>query len=232
MRRRVPEIMDQPGLDEARHRQALRGLARINAVSGTARTLWRPILHLRRSLGGPRLRLLDIATGGGDVPIRLWWRAKRAGVPLDVEACDVSATALQFAEQQANRAGAAVRFFRLDALHDPVPDGYDVITSSLFFHHLDEPDVVALLWRLAAAARHLLLVSDLRRSRLGYALTWAGTRLLSRSPVVHYDGPVSATAAFTIGEMAALATQAGLTGVRIDRRWPFRFLLQWRRPQP
>src|SRR5438270_753420 len=68
-RRRRPEIMDQPGLSPARHARALRGLARINFFSGSARILWRPLAELGRELGP--LRILDVATGGGDLPVRL-----------------------------------------------------------------------------------------------------------------------------------------------------------------
>jgi hypothetical protein len=98
----------------------------------------------------------------------------------------------------------------------------------LFLHHLDEPQAVALLARMAGAARRLVLVNDLNRSRAGYLLAWAGTRLLSTSAVVHTDGPLSVEGAFTIAEATALAEKAGLTGARVEPRWPCRWLLQWR----
>src|SRR5207248_3643048 len=47
-RRLRPEWMDQPGLDEGQHRQALRGLERINRLSGSARILWPPLARLAR----------------------------------------------------------------------------------------------------------------------------------------------------------------------------------------
>ena len=62
-----PEIMDQADLDEARHLDALRGLARINRWSWTAATIWKSIKQLQREQRSP-LRVLDVATGGGDQP--------------------------------------------------------------------------------------------------------------------------------------------------------------------
>src|SRR5437763_3343791 len=91
-RRLQPEVMDQPGLDPVRHRQALAGLRRINFFSGSAGILWPPLAALAYGAARP-VRVLDLATGGGDVPIRLWRRARRAGLPLEVEACDVSPVA-------------------------------------------------------------------------------------------------------------------------------------------
>ncbi|MFS6827638.1 hypothetical protein [Cyanobium sp. ATX-6F1] len=80
---------------------------------------------------------------------------------------------------------------------------------------------------MAAATRHLVLVNDLIRSPLGYVLAWSACRLLSRSAIVHYDGPVSVQGAFQTQEVSAMAIQAGLEGALVRRCWPERYLLQW-----
>lgn len=220
--------MDQPGLDAARHDRALRGLARINAWSGAARLLWPAISWLSRELSRP-LRLLDIATGAGDVPLRLWRRAARRGLRLEIEGCDKSATALDHARRRADKAGAPIRFFAHDVCSEPLPGGFDIVSCSLFLHHLDENEATALLRRMKEAAGRLVLVSDLRRSALGWLMAWLGCRLLTRSEVVRYDGPASVRAAFTVAEARDLAWRAGLTGATVGRRWPWRWLLTWDR---
>lgn len=225
-----PEVMDDPGLDPERHAQALSGLARLNAWSGSARILWGGIAPCLRATPATALRILDVASGAGDVPIRLWRRARRAGWNVEVAGCDLSPTAVAFARQRAADAGAAVEFQRCDALQGNLPEGYDVVTCSLFLHHLDDEQAVELLRRAAAAARRLMLVSDLNRTRAGFALAWLGTRLLSRSDVVHVDGPRSVERAFTAAEALALAQRAGLQGATVGRRWPCRWLLRWARP--
>jgi 2-polyprenyl-3-methyl-5-hydroxy-6-metoxy-1,4-benzoquinol methylase len=229
-RRLQPEIMDQPDLDAGRHEQALRGLKRINSWTGSARILWPPVRTLARQSAARPVRVLDLATGGGDVPIRLWWKARRAGLSVQIEGCDVNPRAIAFARVQAQRGGADVMFFELDAIQDRLPPGYDVVMSSLFLHHLSEEHAVSLLRRMAAAAGRMILVNDLIRSLAGYTLAYLGTRLLTASSVVHTDGPRSVQAAFTIAEASALATQAGLSGAAVARRWPCRFLLTWSRP--
>src|SRR5438270_878835 len=107
--------------------------------------------------------------------------------------------------------GAEVRFFQADVLREPLPSGYDAVISSLFLHHLTEEQAVALLRRMGAAGR-IVLVNDLVRSRPGYLLAWLGTRLLSRSEVVHFDGQRSVEGAFTPVEARRLAEAAGLAG--------------------
>ena len=224
-----PELMDDPALPAGEHRRALAGLARLNALSGSVSVLWPDVRKLAREFGRP-LRLLDVATGGGDVPLGLGARARRAGFPLELSACDLSPVALEAAEARASAVGAAVRFFAADALHAPLPAGFDVVTCSLFLHHLSDDNAVTLLARLAAAADRLVLVNDLSRSRANLGLVWLATRLATRSPIVHADGPSSVRAAFTPAEAAALAERAGLAGATVAARFPCRWLLTWRKP--
>src|SRR5487761_1574136 len=219
-RYREPEWMDQPGIDRELHDRALAGLRRINRISGTTGLLWRPIERLAKELAGQPVRILDLASGGGDGAVGLAIEARRSSVPVEVDGCDVSPSAVKHGEVQADRAGLDnVRFFVLDVVKEALPVDYDVVTCSLFLHHLDEVDAEQLLRRMAGAARRLVLVDDLRRSRSGYALAWLGCHLLTRSPVVHADGPRSVRAAFTLEEAARLAQRAGLADCRIVRHW-------------
>lgn len=228
-RSRQPEIMDQPDLAANRHEAALHGLARINRVSGSASILWPALASAARTAGDRHFRVLDIATGGGDVPIRLWRRAHREQVRLKIDACDISETAIRVAQRHAQSAGVGIRFFRLDLLQEPILDEYDAVICSLFLHHLDDEEAIELLRLMAAAARRLVLVNDLARSRFGYWLARFGTKLLTRSEVVHFDGPVSVRAAYTPSEALALAERAGLGGATVSRHWPCRYLLSWTR---
>ncbi len=223
------ELMDQPGLDPHRHQQALRGLTRINRFSLAGSVIWRPIERQAKRLGRP-LKILDVATGAGDLPIWLKRRSCRANVPAQISACDMSPTAIAYARQQASRRSTEVNFFQLDVLRDEIPTNFDVILCSFFLHHLENDSVVDFLSRLRHGDAHLVIISDLRRCFSGYVLAWLGTRLLSRSPIVHVDGPLSVRAAFSLTEIRELARGAGLNGVRIQRKWPFRYLMTWERP--
>jgi 2-polyprenyl-3-methyl-5-hydroxy-6-metoxy-1,4-benzoquinol methylase len=231
-RRRVSgEIMDAPGLDPAAHQAALAGLRRINRASGTAAHLLVPLLKLAREAGLDHLTLLDVACGGGDVPVELARRAQGAGVRVDLLLMDRSETAVRTAVEAGRRAGVACRGIVADVTDGPVlgSGGVDVVTNSLFLHHLAHGSgVSAVLGRLDRMAGLGVLISDLQRSRLGWVAAWIGCRLLSRSPIVHYDGPASVRAAWTIKEMRSLAEGAGVPSARIERCHPLRMLITWR----
>ena len=227
-RDRQPEVMDQPGLDPKEHAKALMGLRRINAISRCSAGLFRPIEALAITQPAKPLRVLELACGGGDTAIDLALMAKRKGLLVDIHACDLNPEAVEIARTNAMRRQAALTVFTADALAKPTDHNtFDVVYCTLFAHHLDELDVVRLLEVMALRSRKLVLVDDLIRSRLGFALAWIGTRLLSRSWVVHTDGLLSVRAALQPDEMKSIAMQAGLNDAQIKRSWPERYLLSW-----
>jgi len=227
-----PEVMDQPGLDTQAHQAALLGLARINALTRSASCFFPAIRRLASQKRPRRLRILDVACGGGDTVRAIARLGRREGIDLEVHGCDISDEAVALANQSARAQGLEAHFFQADAIGAPLPSGYHLITTSLFLHHLREPDAETLLRSMAAATLDQLLVHDLIRSHLDLLLTWIGTRLLSRSAIVHIDGPLSVGGAFQLDEVAQLARAAGLAGSQISRFWPERFLLSWSRDAP
>jgi 2-polyprenyl-3-methyl-5-hydroxy-6-metoxy-1,4-benzoquinol methylase len=230
-RQLTSERMDDPQIPPDEHKIALAGLARLNRWSRGDVGLWQHLQSEARQIAPRALRVLDVATGSGDLPIRLARRARSASLPIHFSACDCSSTALETAVQAAAKAQVAIEFFRLDAMEEPIPPGFDVITVSLFLHHLSNEQIVKLLAKLAQATSRMFLVNDLSRSWWNYGAVFLATRLLSRSAVVHFDGPVSVRAAFTKSELLDLAEQAGLKGASVQARFPARWLMTWRRPR-
>jgi hypothetical protein len=71
------------------------------------------------------------------------------------------------------------------------------------------------------------VISDLRRCSAGLIAAWIGSRVLSRSPIVHFDAPASVRAAWTLAELAEFASRARMRNVKVQRSWPWRMLLTW-----
>ena len=107
----------------------------------------------------------------------------------------------------------------------------DVATLCLAAHHLDPPDLTCTLAELWRVSRRGVIVSDVERGRLAYI----GARLMAlvlRNRLTAHDGPISVLRAYTAAELAALARAAGLRGVSVRRRVPFRMILIARKAGP
>jgi len=219
-----PERMDDPSLPPEEHRRALRGLTRLNHISGVAKAMYRH-LHQYALSNCPRsLKILDVASGAGDVPIYWAKCAKRDAVALDITALDISPTAIEDQQRRAKIADVQLESIQCDCLNVDLPTGYDVVTSSLFMHHLDDGQVVHVLKSMQKATNDKLLICDLERSLFNLALVTIGSHLVTRSKIVHNDGPQSVRAAYTTSEFTALTERALGKKMTLETAFPCRFI--------
>ena len=230
-RRREPEWMDDPSIGVAAHDDALRGLARLNRVSRSHAILWSRVARMARSANaaGRPLRVLDVATGSGDVPLAMAHRARKAGLDIHWSVCDISAHALDAARSRAVRSGFTFVGHQLDVTSHDLPAA-EVSICSLFLHHLDPPQVVGVLRGMRRASSLAIGIADLDRSPWGLALAWLASRALTRSPIVHTDALLSVRAGFRPDEIRRMAELAGLAGATLERAWPARWRLWWTAP--
>lgn len=222
---RQPELMDNPDIDPDDHARALVGLSRLNRISGVSMVMYSRIRKLANARRSKSLRVLDVASGAGDLPVDWAIRAKRDGLALDITTVDISATAAEKQRALAEANGVEINALTLDCVSGRLPPGFDVVCCSLFMHHLDPPEVQKVLQSMQTATDSAMIVCDLDRSYLNLALVTAASRLVTRSPIVHFDAAASVRAAYTSGEFAELATQALQRPVRVQRLFPCRFVM-------
>lgn len=230
----VPEWMDDPQLDPALHRQALAGLRRIHRWSGTASVIAKTLLELASQRNLQEIRILDVGCGGGDVTAQVAYHVAKK-IPCSLTGWDISPTAVETAcrhcEPTAIRSQGRCRlqFDVRDIFATPECEednaAFDFAFCSLFLHHFDNAQAMILVQRMMQWSRRGVIIDDLLRSPFGLFLAVVGCRLLSRSKVVHFDGPQSVRAAITVLEMEQLARAAGVDRFEIRRHWPARF--QW-----
>ena len=190
--------------------------------------------RLRALPRNSRVTLLDIGTGGADLPAAfLTWAAEtgRQGwaVGVDPSAGVIKTTAAWIDIN--NPKPSALVLARSDGRALPfAAQSFDFVLCALTAHHLDAPGVVALLREMGRVARRAVVVTDLERSWLALAGVWLVAHVAIRSRLTRHDGPLSVRRSYTVAELLALAQQAGLTGAVVRAHAPFRLALSWDRP--
>lgn len=207
----APELLDGGIADQELLRANLRDMARANRWLGANGAVVRRVAEWLHDLSPDYTpRILDVATGGADLPLRLYaWGIKHRR-PLHVLASDNSADVLRVTRAEVGH--VPIRLVRHDALALPFADGaVDIVTCTQALHHFDGAAAIGLLRELARVARIGVIVNDLRRS---YPAYW-GARLLAWGPVTQlsrHDGPLSVLRAYTVAEVEALVQAAALPG--------------------
>lgn len=221
----VVELLDRPGNSDEEVRGNLQDIERLNRLSGGARTV---LLHLSRMIterSQTRLTILDVATGGADIPRAVCRWARQWKLTVTVEAMDRSHQVLA-ATAEWSAGFPEIRLRQAEALPLPYQDhSFDYVLCSLFFHHLTEAQGIHLLREMRRVARHGLIVNDLMRSRRACLLTGIVTRLLSGNRLTRHDGPMSVLRGFRPEELLRMATAAGLGDVGLSLHPWFRIAL-------
>jgi 2-polyprenyl-3-methyl-5-hydroxy-6-metoxy-1,4-benzoquinol methylase len=221
-----PEWMDIPGHARSVIVQNLGDLRRCNWLLGGVRLTLRPLARFVQSLPpGETLRVLDVATGGADIPRALARWARRRGRPLLVVASDVSEQFVAIAREQ-SAGSPEVTFVVADARRLPfAPRAFHVSSCSLALHHMLWPEAREMFAELGRCASVGVVVNDIVRGWLGYYGAFVATRLGSRNHLTWHDGPLSVLRAYTKEEMLDLARGAGLRPLRWDSFLAYRVAL-------
>jgi ubiquinone/menaquinone biosynthesis C-methylase UbiE len=200
------ELMDDLSRPEGEFEEAYRELEIINRRLGGVRAIERCLPS------GTNVLVLDVAAGACDISEFLAARTPCRFVVLDRNSQGL---------KRARRSMPVVA----DALELPFPDSaFDIVTASLFFHHLTTEQcarVLAGMWRVA---KRMVLVNDLHRHRAAYWSIRVLTALFSKSTMVRHDGPLSVRRAFRPDELLAIAQEAGVPA-RVFRSFPYRLVL-------
>jgi 2-polyprenyl-3-methyl-5-hydroxy-6-metoxy-1,4-benzoquinol methylase len=220
----VTELMDDPDCDPRALDRTYADFRVINGlVAGWRRTYvrrLRPLLDAERAT-----TLLDIGSGGGDIPRSLAGWAARDGLRLAITAIDPDARAHRFAT---SRPAPSALEFRAAGSAELVAEGrtYDLVTSNHLLHHLDADALAALLADSAALARRRVVHGDLERSRVALAVYGPATLPFARRSFIHTDGMRSIRRSYRAAELAAAVPP----GWRVERQFPYRLLLTLDRP--
>ena len=202
----------------------LRDLARVNGLLDGAGVSWRALRPFLEA--GEPLRVMDVGTGGGDIPRALMRAANRAKGQLELVATDVRPEIVAFAWQTAAREPSfEVRLAEPHRIDEP--DGsFDVVHASLVLHHLDPPDAVLLLREMGRVAAKAVIVNDLDRGRHWLLVARVLTFLTTRNAYTRNDAPLSVRRAYRPNEVARMAAQAGLVEATRHWAWPrYRYAL-------
>jgi 2-polyprenyl-3-methyl-5-hydroxy-6-metoxy-1,4-benzoquinol methylase len=202
----VLEMMDRPQVVSPELERDLQRLRQLNDWFGSYRLV---LKFMRRWIRpGARLRMIDLATGSGDIPRLLVDFARKIGAHIEVDAVDQQSATLQIA-RQLSAEYPEISFHEANILEWDCAESYDIVLCSLVLHHFSVEDAVKILRRCRALSKRFVLVADLRRGFFLQTGVYALTGLIFRETMTRFDARLSAERAFSFPEMRDLAIRAG-----------------------
>ncbi len=215
-----PELMDRPQPVSTELERDLQNLCQLNRFFGSHRL----VRHFFKKWIKPqtRMRIVDLATGFGDIPRLAVDYARSVGASLQVDAIDQNPATLEIARKFS--AGYPEISFRQGDIREWGEAGsYDIVLCSLALHHFSEEDAIRVLRHVRELSRRDVLISDLRRGYLASIGVFLLTATFFREPMTRIDGRLSSARAFSFTELRSLAQRAGWSTFSHQR---FRFARQ------
>jgi SAM-dependent methyltransferase len=202
----VLEMMDRPQPVSVGLQNDLKRIRQLNRWFGS----YRLICHfLRRWVKpGARMRIVDLATGSGDIPRLIIDFARRINAHVEIDAVDQQSATLKIA-RELSAGYPEISYRETDILAWSPVEPYDLVLCTLTLHHFSDEDAVSLLRRCRELSRKFVLVSDLRRGFFLKAGVYLLTALIFREPMTRHDARLSAARAFSFSEMHDLAARSG-----------------------
>lgn len=221
-------------LDAAEHEPAqlditLDHLAAVNRWLGGTRVV---LKHLRQWLpeggggGGGCSRVLDVGMGAGDIPRAIVVWAAKGRRAVDVHGVDIQVP-IAFRARDRCASESSIRVTVADGMRLPFADNtFDVATSSMTLHHLDDSHTHAFVAELSRVSTRAVIINDLERHPINYY----GARVLAvtvwrTDRYTRHDGPISVLRSFSPGELRRVGEKAGLRNVVVHRHFPYRIAL-------
>ncbi len=211
---RIPstELLDIDAGSPAEIATSLRDLGNINRWFGGMSTTERMVDRVVRRTGQHKLSLLEVAAGSGQLPLIVKSRFAVRGIDLELMLLDRAISHLN-----SHRPAIAA-----DALNLPFRDGsFDLVSSSLFVHHLGPPEIVCFANEALRVCRTAVLINDLIRHSLHLGLVYAGQPLF-RSRLTRHDTIASVKQAYTMEEMRQILSQTSALRAEITAHYLFR----------
>ena len=202
----VLEMMDRPQPVSPELDCDLTRLRQLNRWFGSYRLT---SIFMRRWIKpGAKMRIVDLATGSGDIPRLIVDHARTVGAHIEIDAVDRQPATLEIA-RSLSVGYPEISYHPADILEWGCAEKYDMAVCSLVLHHFSDENAVRLLRRSRELSKRFVLVSDLRRGLLLRTGVYMLTAFVFREQMTRFDARLSAERAFSFDEMRNLAIQAG-----------------------
>ncbi|MFM9059880.1 MAG: methyltransferase domain-containing protein [Planctomycetaceae bacterium] len=200
------ELMDRPDSPARLLGNTLRQFRWINrTLTPCHRLLRRHVLRRMRVDRNRAWTMLDIGSGGCDLPLWLVERCRRERIALTVTCIDHDPRVVEFARRRlVDHPEITLAHGDALSLTEIAPGSWDFIFSNHVLHHLSTPQIGNLLRQVVRACRVQCIMSDLVRSRLSYWFYTAAAGAFLQDSFAYDDGRLSIRKSLTTEEALLL----------------------------
>ncbi len=170
------------------------------------------------------ITIVDLGCGNGDMLRVVADLARKENRKVKLIGIDANNFTINYARK------LSVDYPEISYIEETIPSEafsnltYDIILSTLFFHHFTNKEIIASLIEIITKTRIGVVINDLHRNQWAVFLFRLLTIFIP-NPMVRADGVTSILRGFKKSELQNFAQQLKLKNSEIHWKWAFRY--QW-----
>ena len=219
------EIMDDFSMEGALLQRTLDQIAWINQWLGGNGVTINGLKKLWKDTPlDQEITIVDLGCGNGDMLRVIANLARKKGRKVKLIGIDANNFTINYA-QKLSAEYPEISYLQTLIPSDAFKDlSYDVILSTLFFHHFTNEEIQACLKEIVSKVKIGIVINDLHRNQWAVILFKLLTIFIP-NPMVREDGVTSILRGFKKSELQTFVHQLNLTNSEIHWKWAFRY--QW-----
>lgn len=219
-----PELMDTYNVNSAALETVLADINRVNKILGGSKISKKAVAYLFKKSPKPQYTLVDVGCGDGSMLREIAGMSKKMNISVKLIGIDINPKSIALAQQKSWQY-PEIRFMEQDILKCPKSVLHcDVLLCTLTMHHFSEDEIPVFLEKFAQLASIGVVINDLHRSILSYALFKLFSAIFIYTPIAKHDGLISIKKGFKRKELLRYAKDLQNVQHTIQWRWAFRFL--------
>lgn len=223
-RSRELELLDNPDVSKQTLTNVFQDINRANRILGGNRGTIRAISKLVSQNTREDYTILDMGCGDGSMLRVVVLFFRRMHKKVKCIGIDLNGDALQIARE------ASLDFPEITYLKKDIMDSdthgleCDILITTLTLHHFFNEQIPSILKRFSKLAHIGVVINDLQRSPLAYALFKAFSLIFIHTRIAKNDGLVSITRGFTKTELMQFSKEILDAEHQVTWRWAFRYV--------
>ncbi|HDS01674.1 MAG TPA: methyltransferase domain-containing protein [candidate division Zixibacteria bacterium] len=217
------EIMDSGDYTDEELRGDFKNIRLANKLTRTYSNLKSILNDIINKKNLEDITILDVGTGMADIPLELANHCSENGTRAKIKGIDPNPRAIKIAREfikdhrDIEFEARSIQDFRDD-------EKFDFVISNHTLHHIPDADILETLNKMFRMARHGLIISDIRRTRLGHC----GASIISKfigNRLTSNDTPASIRKALSKSELIQVLQESDIENYRIEYSFPYKFIL-------
>jgi len=212
------EFLDSPGMDDATLTEAYRFMAVVNRFFGGQGVVEKFILRLSRRLKTQQLQILDLGSGGCDIPIAVRRWGLKKNIDLHFTCLEISDFACDLGLKNIKRSRlTGIELIKADIFSFRPVNKFDAVIGSMFFHHFTNDEIIQIARIVHGFGPKSLLINDLSRTNINYFACVLAALFLD--PVVKHDALTSIERGFTRPQLHSMLQELTDAQITVQNRW-------------